>query len=361
MKHLYLKDGSVNPDLLKRSIIIWGCGKDGYKLCCLLKEQKAEILAFCDSNCDLYGKQILGVSIMSCEEALNRSNVNLALAFHQWIDVIESIEVNDNCEIFADYLYEEVTGQETKCIICDSQKCTSSQAHFAPFVAKRMFDGGRINTKLIHCRNCDFWFSLYRPNDKEMERLYDGYWGDEYMSQRKKYEPQYSLEPYINLEKQEVRKRNVSDYLQKYIDFSAFHTLLDYGGDEGQYIPKLFDKAERYVYDISGNKVRDGIIRLRDLDEVCNKKFDFIMCCHVLEHVSDPIGIIEIMVSSLKDGGVLYIEVPNEYFFNAYSDVEINEHINFFRKDTIYFLAVKLELHIINVEINQLCKVLFRK
>lgn len=362
MEHLYLRDGSVNPDLLKNPIIIWGCGNDGHKLCRLLQEQAAEILAFCDSNCDLHGKQIFGIKVISLENALKMSNINIALAFRQWIDVLDSIKVDESCGIFADSLYEEVLEERVECIICGSRECTGSKAHFAPFLAERMFKKECIKTKLIHCQNCDFWFSLYRPDDLAMGRLYDGYWGEEYVEQRKKYEPQYSQQPYIDQKNQEVRKKNVSDYLRKWIDFSIVHTLLDYGGDEGQYIPDLFDKAEKCVYDISGNKVREGIVRLRDLDEVHNRRFDFIMCCHVLEHVSDPMEIIKIMVSVLKENGILYIEVPNENFFKAYSDVEINEHINFFRKDTMLFIAAKMGLQVVNVESDKLLhRAIYRK
>lgn len=362
MNHLYLQNGSVNPALLYHPTIIWGCGNDGRRLCQLLKKQKAEIFAFCDSNRDLWNKQILGFPVISCEEAFKKDNMNLALAFHQWINVIDEIKTKVAGEMFADYLFEmEERGGGIQRAVCGSQELTGSNAHFAPFLVERMFNRTEVRTRLIHCKNCGLWFSLYRPNDLEMGRLYSGYRGNEYVKQRKKYEPQYSLQLYVDLDNEENRKRKLAKFLQNWIDFSSIHMLLDYGGDEGQYIPQQFQEAEKYVYEISGNIVRDGVILLNDIKEVTNRTFDFIMCCHVLEHISNPMEIIEIMTKSLNSGGYLYIEVPNENFFRAYSNVEINEHINFFFKETMEFIAVEMNLNIVDIEVDDVCRTLLQR
>lgn len=231
MRHLYLKDNSIVPELLKQPIIIWGCGNDGRKLCQLLKNQKAEVLAFCDSNRNLHHKLIMDIPVIPCEEALERNDINLALAFHQWIDIIDDIEKKKKCEIFADYLYEEIEREE--CILCSSSECTSSRAHFAPFLVERMFGGIDVKTKLIHCKNCEFWFSKYRPSDLEMEKLYDGYRGEEYVKQRQKYEPRYSALFYESDGYVEERKRELSAFFQGVIDCDSIYMLLDYGGMKG--------------------------------------------------------------------------------------------------------------------------------
>lgn len=79
MKHLYLQNGLVNQELLERPVIIWGCGNDGRKLCQLLKKQKAEILAFCDSNYDLHSISIFDLPVISCEEALKKDGISFTL------------------------------------------------------------------------------------------------------------------------------------------------------------------------------------------------------------------------------------------------------------------------------------------
>ena len=43
--------------------------------------------------------------------------------------------------------------------------------------------------------------------------------------------------------------------------------MLDFGGDEGRIIPNEFEKANRYVYDISGNEPLPGIGKLNTRNE----------------------------------------------------------------------------------------------
>lgn len=346
--------------MLDRPIIIWGCGNDGRKLYRLLQNQKIKAAAFCDSNRDLINSLYNDTPVISCEEAMEKGGINLALAFHQWMSVKDTIKVKKDTEIFADYLYEEIE-PGNRCILCGSQECTGSRAHFAPFLVERMFNDKNIQTKLIHCKKCNFWFSRYRPNDLEMEKLYAGYRGEEYVRQRKKYEPGYSAEFYESADYMVKRKQELGVFFRKWIECDLIHTLLDYGGDEGQYIPDPFCNAEKYVFEISGKKVRDGIILLNDLEEVKRKRFDLVMCCQVLEHVSDPIEVIENMTGVLKKGGYLYIEVPNSNVFMAYFDVEIHEHINFFFRETMLFIASKMGFRVRTIEADYSYKTLLVK
>ncbi|MGD9592595.1 MAG: class I SAM-dependent methyltransferase [Candidatus Berkiella sp.] len=75
-------------------------------------------------------------------------------------------------------------------------------------------------------------------------------------------------------------------------------------------------------------------------------KFDVVMLLNVLEHVADPIKTIkEIKNEVLRKGGILVIEVPNDY--NAFQEcatkvhnikkwwVAPPAHLNYFNKDTL--------------------------
>ena len=46
MRHLYMEDGSVNPALFDKKIIIYGCGNDGRKLYKKLMESEKNIESF---------------------------------------------------------------------------------------------------------------------------------------------------------------------------------------------------------------------------------------------------------------------------------------------------------------------------
>ena len=73
------------------------------------------------------------------------------------------------------------------------------------------------------------------------------------------------------------------------------------------------------------------------------------MCCHLLEHVSDPLQIISNIVDCVADNGYLYIEVPFETKFLRYSNYPFSEHINFFTEETMNTIASIANIQIIKI------------
>ena len=231
-------------------------------------------------------------------------------------------------------------------------QCTYDKAHFAPFLIERMFGRNKMPARLIHCESCGIYYSEYRSNNIEMDKLYKDYRGETYVKQRIRFEPEYTADIYYNKEVERQRKKRLGGYLKENISRESIHYFLDYGGDNGGFIPDEFDNAHRYVYDISGVDVVTGVCRIKSLDELKNYSWDLITCCNVLENVSDPLQIVKIMADLLHSGSYLYIEVPYENWFKQYSDVEINEHINFFDIKTMELIAERFSLSIINTTIS---------
>lgn len=363
VQHLYLEDGSINPLLLEKDIIICGCGNDGKKLYIQLKQEDAEAAYFCDSNESLAGGKLFGKTILGYRELWEHKDCNLALAFHMWPQVLKKIDEDFSQRVFADFPFEHETS-ESECILCESNKLTYSKAHFAPFIQERMFQNREIPTRLMHCKNCELHFSEYRPSDKEMNRLYQGYRNEEYQKQRQKYEATYTREYNNKLFCDEKiimeRKTGMESFLKSYLkDFHNFKNVLDWGGDEGQYIPEVFANSRKFVYEISGNQVVDGVTCLNDLSEVAKIKWDFVMCCHLLEHVSDPLEILNHIVHWLKPRGVLYLELPLEERIFQYSDLEISEHINFFSELTMEKIGTVLGLKTLQIQTDRVIRGLY--
>lgn len=348
MQHLYMADGSVNPKLLKRNIIIYGCGNDGKKLYLQLESLKVNVAFFCDSNRELWGKKLFGISILSPEELGKYRENNVALAFHDYPQILDKIPATIKENVFADYVFAH-KGKRA-CILCGNEDCTYDRAHFAPFLVERMLLGQNKETKLIHCLHCGLYFSDYRPDETEMGRLYDKYRDEAYVEQRRKYEPNYSNGEFYGQNILEGRKKRVVNFIEPYIEFANIKSVLDYGGDKGQFIPEAFVNAEKYVYDISGNKTIEGVTLLSEQEEIKQKNWNFVMCTHLLEHVSEPKAIISDLVSIMKNDTYLYIELPYETCMHQYSDIEINEHINFFRETTMEAIAKLFGLRILNIE-----------
>ncbi len=349
MKHLYKETGEISDELLQKDVIIWGCGNDGKKLYHRLGVSSVKVAAFCDSDYNLIGTYLFDIPIIASDRLKEYSDCNLALAFFKWHEILDQIpeELLENC--YADFMFRhQDTKNEIGCFICGGGQCTYDKAHFAPFLIERMFEGKEMPTQLIHCKSCGIYYSQYRPTDEEMDRLYKDYRGEIYVKQRIRFEPEYTADVYYDKEVERQRKNRLGAYLKENVNVENIRYFLDYGGDNGEFIPDEFNNAYRYVYDISGVDVVPGVCRIKSFDELKNYDWDLITCCHVLEHVSDPMQIVKIMTGLLHEGSYLYIEVPYEDWFKQYSYIEINEHINFFCIRTMELIAEVFSLSIVN-------------
>ena len=272
-----------------------------------------------------------------------------------------------------------------ECLICGSKDTTAKQAVIADFLLERIWnnESGK-QTELIFCKDCGFAFYSLRPTDEEMSQLYSGYRNEQYQKQRQKFESWYTEE--INsckedLEVYESRQNHMKETLQENaIDTSAIHSVLDYGGDTGINIPRVFDNAKKYVFEISGARPETGVIGITNLDELKERKYDFIMNTAVLEHVSDPYQILANISEISGNSSLVYLEVPYDspfykkkldnlqFLFNKkFSKKAIlkqfllrvknphimHEHINFFTPRSLEIMVKNMGWGIIDVQIKK--------
>ncbi len=233
------------------------------------------------------------------------------------------------------------------CIICGSG-VVKWPGQIAPFIADYVFDGRLTKYDLCYCPRCQMIFSDVRFDDAEVSRLYSNYRGEDYCRIREAHEPGYRRindkfgnDAHGNL----VRKRFIERVLSKR-DTATVGSVLDYGGDRGQLIPDGLAAAERYVYDVSGVPPIEGVHSITTAEDAA--PYDLVMCCQVLEHVSDPAGFLETLKTLLRDNGLLYVEVPAGIPTRRYFDVtmgrrwldrlwhpRMHEHINYFTKASL--------------------------
>lgn len=92
-------------------------------------------------------------------------------------------------------------------------------------------------------------------------------------------------------------------------------SLLDFGCGAGGLLYLLKDKCS-YTVGIELDKTlnslinREGTACYSDLNET-TEKFDYITLFHVLEHLPDPLAILEEMKTYLNPGGKIIIEIPS--------------------------------------------------
>lgn len=232
----------------------------------------------------------------------------------------------------------------------------------AAFVIERMLGLVQLDdwlTEAIQCQECNYIATVFRFNDEQMQRYYHEYMNEasdrnrqtgDYIFHRCRNEGTgwyqlalaYQKPDYIQVRKQAVI-RSIADYT----DVFSITSVLDYGGDLGQYIPDEFETCRRHVVEIETRNLVNGVTGVQtpaDCDPV-----DLVMCCHTLEHVSYPNDLMLDMVQYLKPGGMLYLEVPNEMSYveescNKQTPMRIHEHINIFTPDSLRAILERNEI-----------------
>ncbi|WP_382354057.1 class I SAM-dependent methyltransferase [Lederbergia graminis] len=118
------------------------------------------------------------------------------------------------------------------------------------------------------------------------------------------------LQVYRNNSYQDDLRR--ANYLQEKITNKS---LLDFGCGAGGLLNLLKDKCSKVAgieLDKTLNLIinKEGINCYTQLDEI-KDKFDYITLFHVLEHLPDPLAILEKMKSYLNPNGKILIEIPS--------------------------------------------------
>ena len=173
-------------------------------------------------------------------------------------------------------------------------------------------------SQLVSCSSCSIKYFTEPFSSEEFERMYSGYRDSDYQRRRHRYEPWYSKK--INnaighsIEVLEMRRLHLENLLNSVINQDGttitVKRVLDVGGDEGQFIPKTESITAKAVLEISGIKPVVGVEVINSWDQAHNFQPDFIMICHVLEHLENPLETVENVSKILLTGGLLYIEIP---------------------------------------------------
>ena len=105
-------------------------------------------------------------------------------------------------------------------------------------------------------------------------------------------------------------------------------TVLEFGVGLGQNIYYL---QNRYGFDVSKFATsfarKKGIHCYSTIEEIPNEHFDVLLCCHVLEHLDNPLESLKVIAQKLKTAGKLIVVVPKERHKRASFKVDENRHL----------------------------------
>jgi SAM-dependent methyltransferase len=163
-----------------------------------------------------------------------------------------------------------------------------------------------VVTNVVACKICNQIYT--NPEIRGLEYLEDEHYS--------------GVEGYLNVNQQDLQVMFKSrlTYIKKYISKEK-PSLLDVGAGKGEFVSVAsknnFDAEGvepslnfcNYATETHKIKMYNGL--LGSVAELENKKYDAITMHHVLEHVEEPVQLINNIKKYLNKEGVLFIEVPN--------------------------------------------------
>ncbi len=161
-------------------------------------------------------------------------------------------------------------------------------------------------------------------------------------------------------EKSIPRAQTCYNFISKYYEisnnFSAKPSILDFGGQVGQNLYYFLDQFDCYLLDFANWILPEGVTYLgRDFSVVKEKniKFDAIISTQVFEHVNDLRDTLKSLINCLKDGGVIYTQVPLGCLREWKSKTAPFTHINFFSEQSLYNFFTLAGLSVMYLKTNR--------
>lgn len=254
------------------------------------------------------------------------------------------------------------------CIACGQVQVLRQSAVLMPFIAERALlwrpceitpDWGlrsiptghaQALCNSVHCPACGMLFLDMRFDADEMQRLYDGYRGEAYTHQREAWEPGYAQRN-AQLASGDRHIAAVEGLLRPWLPPRP--RILDWGGDTGRNTPLRHEASRHEVFDISGQPLVAGAVSVLRAEPGAH---DLVVLSNVLEHVSDPLALLQQVVAVLSPQARLYVEVPFEALMQqAERDPSAwrakrhwHEHVNFFSPGALSALAARAGLVVLD-------------
>ena len=202
-----------------------------------------------------------------------------------------------------------------------------------------------------------YYSVLNKPTEQELTE----YYSEKYYQEAKgSYELEYSDEEILYIknklkERNHIVSNNITTSNRKFLDIGCGEGwALAYFHNEGWGVKGL-DFSDFGCKKM--NKDCVPFLQVGDIYKNLNKiinsdeKFGMVWLANVLEHVIDPVGLINMLYRILDKGGILVIEVPNDFSVlqkflfqqnkvNREFWVTLPDHLSYFNKDSLNNLMI---------------------
>ncbi len=209
------------------------------------------------------------------------------------------------------------------------------------------------------CSDCSLVQQQEIPSDEDLKIYYSH-------NYRQDYKSTYSPKPKY------VRRAGMTAldrirFLESHIQLSN-QVLLDIGAGGGEFV-YMAQKRGLQSKGIEPNlgystfsKEQYGVeVKTSMLSDVQDSSADIVTLFHVYEHMAKPLEVMKKLYSSIKDGGYLFIEVPNILQADASPhNIYFKAHLFYYSKFTLACAASQY-FDVVKVEDKGNLKVLFKK
>ena len=259
--------------------------------------------------------------------------------------------------------------EDKKCILCNShesdilfQYSGPDQYELAVGVNKEDY-----SRKWVKCKKCGFCYSSYSRDKTILDKIYSSTYRNSDSSWRKNSNEEV-FERIINLPEKEsenkFRTKWVKENIKKMqqdnlLEEKDSYRFLDIGGGNGLFayefkdnfwIPHIIDPDKNN--DFIKSKLNMNLIQEYYKPNSFNFKFDFISLIYVLEHIKDPVSMLNNLHKDMNSSSLLFIEVPDAISFKnkpKQDDIFNSCHLWMFNPYTLNILLDKCNFEVLSL------------